>query len=517
MSNFLLGLQNAFQPAMILLTFVGVAAGSAIGSLPGLTATMGVAVLLPLTFGMDATAALVLLVGVYIGAIYGGSISAILLRTPGTPAAAATVLDGNALLQKGQAAKALSISVIASFGGGIVSTIMLVTLSPLLASAALRFSTPEFFGLAVFGLTIIASISGGNPVKGLLAGCLGLIVAMVGMDPITSTPRFTFGIVKLMSGLNVIPVLIGLFAVSEVLSQMESIMRAQKKAAKITDHKIINRKELRQILPTILKSSLLGTFIGCIPGAGADIASFVSYNEARRSSKHPEQFGTGCLEGIAAPEAGNNGVTGGAMVPMLSLGVPGDAVTAILLGALTIQGIQPGPLIFQNNGPVVYGLFCTMFLGNIAMLIMGLSGIRLFSKIVEIPKQIILPIILALSMVGSFAINNSVMDMWVALIFGVIGYFMKKANIPSSPAVLAIILGPMAETNLRRSVIMYEGSFRFLWTRPITIAFLLLSVISMISVIRTTKRARERSARLAQEQQNAKNERDDTSHGQMEK
>lgn len=494
MSDLLIGLQRAMDPLMILLTFVGVASGIAIGSLPGLTATMGVAVLLPLTFGMDATAALVLLVGVYIGAIYGGSISAILLRTPGTPAAAATVLDGNALLQRGEAAKALSISVIASFGGGIISTIMLITLSPVLASAALHFSTPEFFGLAVFGLTIIASISGSNPVKGLLAGCLGLVVAMVGMDPITSMPRFTFGIVKLMSGLNVIPVLIGLFAISEVLTQMESILRGQKKAVKITNYRILNRRELKSILPTIVKSGLMGTFIGCIPGAGADIASFVSYNEARRSSKHPEEFGTGCLQGIAAPEAGNNGVTGGAMVPMLSLGVPGDAVTAILLGALTIQGIQPGPLIFQNNGPVVYGLFCTMIVANIAMLLMGLLGIRLFSKVVEIPKQVILPIIIALSMVGSFAINNSVMDMWVALAFGVIGYFMKKANIPSSPAVLAIILGPMAETNLRRSVIMYQGSFSFLWTRPITIAFLLLSVVSMISVVRTTRRARQKKA-----------------------
>lgn len=493
MSDLLIGLQKALDPMMILLTIVGVGAGIAIGSLPGLTATMGVAVLLPLTFGMDATAALVLLIGVYIGAIYGGSISAILLRTPGTPAAAATVLDGNALLQRGEASKALSISVIASFGGGFISTLMLITLSPVLARAALHFSTPEFFGLAVFGLTIIASISGNNPAKGLLSGCLGLVVAMVGMDPITSMPRFTFGIIKLMSGLNVIPVLIGLFAISEVLTQMETIFRGQKKAAKITNYRIINRQELKSILPTIIKSGLLGTFIGCIPGAGADIASFVAYNEARRSSRHPEEFGTGCLQGIAAPEAGNNGVTGGAMVPMLSLGVPGDAVTAILLGALTIQGIQPGPLIFQNNGPVVYGLFCTMIVANIVMLLMGLFGIRLFSKVVEIPKQIILPIIVALSMVGAFAINNSVMDMWVALAFGVIGYFMKKANIPSSPAVLAIILGPMAETNLRRSVIMYQGSFSFLWTRPITIAFLVLSLISMISVVRTTKRARKQA------------------------
>lgn len=482
------GFKSTLEPAVLIFLLLGVTGGIVIGSLPGLTATMGVAILLPFTFGMPANSGLALLLGVYVGAIYGGSISAILLKTPGTPAAAATVYDGYALVQKGEATKALSLSAIASFVGGLVSTIMLMTISPYLAKFALRFSAPEYFALAIFGLTIIASVSSKNLVKGLLAGFFGLIVATVGMDPITSYPRFTFGSIDLLNGFEVIPVLIGLFAVSEALFQMESLDKAKEKHEEVKiSKKYISIKELIQVGPTMLKSAVMGTFIGAIPGAGADIAAFVSYNEAKRSSKTPEKFGTGILEGIAAPEAGNNGVTGGALVPLLTLGVPGDAVAAILLGALVVQGLAPGPLLFQQNPEVVYGLFSALFIGNIFMLILGLVGIKLFSRVVEVPKNIIIPLIIFLSIVGSYSMNNSIFDVAVTVGFGIIGYFMIKSDIPQSPIVLSIILGPMAETNLRKSVLMYEGSYSFLYTRPITVVFLILAFISIFSAYKKSR------------------------------
>lgn len=483
------GMRTALSLNVFPFLLFGVTGGIAIGSLPGLTATMGVAVLLPLTFGMESTRALVLLVGVYIGAIYGGSISAILLKTPGTPAAAATVLDGHSMAKKGEAAKALSISAIASFVGGTVSTVMLIMFSPVLAKFALKFGAPEYFALALFGLSIIASISGKHPAKGLLAGMLGLLVATVGLDPVTSYPRFTFGQMHLYNGFSIIPVLIGLFALSETFVQMETFVPGEK--IKTTFKRgMISLKETISLMPTMLKSGFIGAIIGSIPGAGADIAAFVTYNEARRSSKEPENFGQGAPEGIAAPEAGNNGVTGGALVPLLTLGVPGDAVAAVMLGALIIQGLQPGPLLFTQNADVVYGLFASMLVGNLLMLILGLLGVRLFCRVVEIPKQVIIPTVITLSIVGAYSMNNSVFDLWVALGFGIIGYLMQKVELPASPVILAVILGPMAESNLRRSVLMYQGGLEFLWTRPITVLFLILAAISLVSSwIRARKEA----------------------------
>ena len=475
------GLHTTFSLAIFPFLVLGVAGGIVIGALPGLTATMGVAVLLPLTFGMESTRALVMLAGIYIGAIYGGSISAILLKTPGTPAAAATVLDGYELARKGEAAKALSISAIASFVGGIVSTVMLITISPILANFALRFGAPEYFALAVFGLSIIASISGKSPVKGLLAGMFGLLISTVGLDPVTSFPRFTFGEINLYNGLAIIPVLIGLFALAEAFVQMEKIFEPAQTVETDFKRGMVSLKETISLLPVMIKSAFIGTFIGSIPGAGADIAAFVCYNEARRTSKKSKEFGTGCLEGIAAPEAGNNGVTGGAMVPLLTLGVPGDAVTAILLGALVIQGLQPGPLLFAKSPDIVYGLFSSLFVGNILMLVFGLLGVRLFCRVVELPKRIIIPVIVTLSMVGAYSMNNSLFDVWVCIAFGGIGYIMQKVEMPSSPIILAVILGPMAESNLRRAVLMYEGGYSFLWTRPITVVFLALALLSLYS------------------------------------
>ena len=473
------GITTALQFANFFYLIIGVVGGIIIGALPGLTATMGVAILLPFTFGMEPVTGLIMLVGIYIGAIYGGSISAILLNTPGTPASAATCIDGFPLVKKGMATKALSVSTIASAIGGLISCAALVTISPLLAKFALKFSSPEYFALALFGLTIIASISSGNFLKGILAGVVGLLISTVGMDAITSYPRYTFDVVDLLNGFSVIPVLIGLFAVSEVLSQIESLLGEKEiSTEQVKDKNYMNLKELKHCIPTIFKSGVLGTIIGAIPGAGADISAFICYNEARRTNPN-EKFGEGSLIGIAAPESGNNGVTGGALVPLLTLGVPGDAVAAVLLGALIIQGLTPGPLLFEQNPEVVYGLFSAMIIGNILLLVIGLAGIRFYSKIVDIPKKMMIPCILVLSTIGSYSMNNSIFDVFVTLIFGVVGYIMTKIKIPISP-----ILGPMLETNLRKSVIMYEGSYSFLYTRPITIFFLLLTCISIYSSVK---------------------------------
>ena len=481
MGQYLLnGLMTALHLSNFLYLCVGVTGGIVIGALPGLTATMGVAILLPFTFGMEPVTGLIMLVGIYIGAIYGGSISAILLNTPGTPASAATCIDGYPLVKKGMAAKALSVSTIASAIGGLISCVALVTISPILAKFALKFSSPEYFALALFGLTIIASISSGNFLKGILAGVIGLLISTVGMDAITSFPRFTFDNVDLLNGFSVIPVLIGLFAVSEVLVQIEEVITEKEVNVETVKNKnYMNLKELKHCMPTILKSGILGTLIGAIPGAGADISAFICYNEAKRANKN-EKFGEGSLIGVAAPESGNNGVTGG----VLTLGVPGDAVAAVLLGALIIQGLTPGPLLFEQNPDIVYGLFSAMIIGNILLLIIGLAGIKFYSKIVDIPKKFMIPCILVLSAIGSYSMNNSVFDIFITLTFGVVGYIMTKINIPISPIVLSVILGPMLETNLRKSVIMYEGSYSFLYTRPITIFFLLLTFISVYSSIR---------------------------------
>ena len=466
---------------------IGVIGGITIGALPGLTATMGVAVLLPLTFGMEPVTGFALLLSVYCGAIYGGSISAILINTPGTPAAAATTLDGYRLALKGDAGKALATSTICSSIGGLISVVFLVTISPILASFALRFAAPEFFALAVFGLSIIASISSRNILKGLMVGFFGMIVATVGLDPISAIPRFTFGRTELLNGVALIPLLVGLFALPQCFMEMETIFQESTVLKKFSSS-FLTLKEFVSLIPIIIKSTLIGVFIGAVPGTGGDIAAFTAYNEAKRGSKKRDQFGTGILEGVAAPETANNASTGGAMIPLLSLAVPGDAVTAVLLGGLIIQGVQPGPLLFKEQTALVNSIFAIMFLANLIMGIVGIFGIRTFVKALSIPKKIIVPIIITLSIVGSYSMNNSMFDIFVTILFGLIGYLMMKCDVLVSPIILAVILGPMAETNYRRALVMFNGDHSFLYTRPITIVFLVLAIFTIVtSLLRQRK------------------------------
>jgi putative tricarboxylic transport membrane protein len=471
-------LSIVFSPMTILYIVLGVGGGICIGALPGLTATMGVALLLPLTFNMDATTGILLLLGVYIGAIYGGSISAILLKTPGTPASAATAEDGYAFSKRGEAGRALGIGTIASFIGGTISCICLMLISPQLAKLALKFSSPEFFMLAVFGLSIIASVSGKSLAKGVLCGGVGLILSMVGIDNITGYTRFTFNNINLLSGVSFIPVMIGLFAMSQAFISIEDIFVTDVVTQKISSV-IPTKEDLKTIFKISPITGLIGTFIGIIPGAGADIGAFVSYNEAKRVSKYPEKFGTGITDAIAASEAGNNGVTGGALIPMLTLGIPGDATAAIMIGALTIQGLQPGPMLFTENKVLMYTIFTGLLLANFVMLVLGLSGIKLFIKVLSIPKTILTPIIMVLCVVGSYAINMNLFDVGVMVVFGIMGYFMHKLEIPTSPAVLALILGPLAESHFRRALLMSGGAVTTFVQSPIALFFCFMSVITL--------------------------------------
>jgi putative tricarboxylic transport membrane protein len=476
------GFASILQFDVLIMVFIGVTGGIMIGSLPGLTATMGVALLIPFTFGMPINQSISMLLGIFSGAIYGGSISAILIRTPGTPAAAATLLDGHPLALKGEAGRALSMAAFASFVGGFTGALIMTFLSPQISKFALEFGPSEYFGLAIFGLSIIISVSGKSILKGLMAGFIGLFVSSIGLDPMNGLPRFTFGSMDLMEGPNFIPTLIGLFALAEVFKGVGNIVTQQKVESKI-NQLLPSRQDIKASWKAILKSSILGTFIGSIPGAGSDIAAFVGYSEAKRTSKHPEKFGQGVIEGVAAAESANNACTGGAMIPLLSLGVPGDAVTAVLLGAFIMQGLRPGPLMYRDNMDVVYSVFAAMMVANIAMFIVGTLGSRFFAKVISIDRKILLPIIFVLSIVGAYSMRNSMFDVWIAIFFGILGYFLQHFEFPASPILLALILGPMAESNLRRAVFISHGDFSIFVTRPISAVLLALAVISIISSI----------------------------------
>ena len=471
---------NVFHPSVMLVIAMGVTVGIAIGALPGLTATMGVALLVPLTFGRPPLESLAMLLGLYCGAMYGGSISAILVRTPGTPAAAATVLEGYPIAQRGEAGRALAMALFASFCGGMTGALVMTFLSPLISTMALEFSTVEYFALAVFGLSVIVSISGKSILKGLMAGIFGLLLSTIGADPISGFPRYIFNQMDLFEGPPFIPTLIGLFAVSEVLGNIQITTQIERLKT-VVDRFLPSRADIRAAWVAILRGSLIGTFIGAIPGAGGDIAAFVSYGETKRISKYPEKFGTGVIEGVAAAECANNACSGGAMIPLLSLGVPGDAVTAVLLGAFIIQGLQPGPLLYKEHIDIVYNVFASMIVANLVMLVIGGLGIRLFAKVIMVKRTILMPSILVLSIVGSYAMRSDVFDVYFMLGFGILGYFMQKHDFPLSPILLALILGPMAEANLRRSLVVSGGDFSIILTRPIAVGLLLLAAASLVA------------------------------------
>lgn len=427
-----------------------------------------------------------------------------LIHAPGTPAAAATLLDGYPMCKKGQAGKALSVAMFASFCGGVIGALVMTFLSPLVADMAMNFGPGEMFMLAVFGLSVIVAISGKSVAKGLISAFFGMLLCTVGLDPTNGIPRFiTTKQTGLLDGFQFIPTLIGLFAVSEVIAGVERIIRGEEHEQK-SNEKITNVlpdwKTIKKIWPNILSGGLIGTFIGAIPGAGGDIAVFVSYGASKSASKHPELYGTGIPNGVAATESANNGCSGGAMIPLLSLGVPGDSVTAILLGAFIMKGITPGPMMYVTELPTVYRVFAALMLANLCMLVVGCLGVRFFAKIVSVEKKMLYPIILVISLLGAFSINKNAFDVGVCVAFGIIGWLMNKYEFPLSPILLALILGPMCEKNFVRYMNIQRGNFFAITTSPIAMVFATVAILVIVySVYNQSKINKRAAANAAQE------------------
>lgn len=478
----------------ILVIGIGVLIGTIIGAIPGMTTPMGVALALPFTFSLPPVTGILLLLGVYKGGLYGGSLSAILIKTPGTPAAACTVLDGYPLAQKGEARRALDVALYSSCIADFISNLALILFAGVLATFALSFGPPEFFTLIVFSLTIIAGVSGPSLLKGIISACLGLMLATVGLDLIYGTPRFLFDEWQLMGGLSFIPVLIGLFALPEIIHRatrrpMPPGARRQNlgKGASLAD--------VKRVLRTVFRGSIFGVILGAIPGIGGAPAAFLSYSEARRNSKNPENFGKGEIEGVAAAEAGNNGVAGATMIPLLALGIPGDVITAVILGAFMIHGLRPGPILFEQNQVMIYALFMGIMLSSIYLLGIGKLAIRFFSRLAAVPNRILYPIVFVLCVFGAYAVNNTLFDVLVMLCMGVVGYIMLRFDVPVAPFLIAFVLGPLLEDNFRQSILIGDGDNSIFVRGPITIVFWCLTMLSLFVLIRT----RVKSAKTGQQ------------------
>ena len=466
------------DPMILLLLVFGVLAGVVVGAIPGLSGTLAVALLIPFTFSLELMPALAMLIGVFCGAVYGGSIPAILFRTPGTPASAATVMDGYALARKGGSQQALTIAGFYALLGGVIGTFILMFLSPYIASVALRFGSPEYFALAFFGLSMIVAVSGASLLKSIAVAMFGLLLATVGMDPISGFPRFLFGSVSLMEGMPFIPALIGLFAIAEVFRAIGDHSQIQQMKEGGTSW-FPNRKDMRQTLWTGIRSAILGTGVGATPGAGSDIAAYMAYGMAKQRAKEGEMFGEGEIKGIAAPEAAKTGSVSGAMVPLLSLGIPGDSVTAVLIGAFILHGVQPGPLLFTQHGPLTGAILWIVLLAHVLVFLVAILCTRFLVRLVSMDRRFLLSAILILSLIGAFALRNNIMDVWIAIGFGVLGYVLEKNDYPVAPLLLALILGPMAEENFRRSMILSGGDATTFLSHPIAATILILALLSL--------------------------------------
>ena len=467
-----------FEPYLLFLIFMTTIIGIVIGVLPGLGATTGAALLLPFTLTMPPVHAIAVLATIYVSATFAGSITAILINAPGTSAAAATTFDGFPLAQKGQAGRALGIAVISSTFGGVVSVIVLCFAAPLLARVAYEFRPPEYFALTVFGLSMLASISAGGAVKNLIGGVFGVWLSTIGAERVTAIERFMFGNYELYEGLGFVPVMIGLFAMSELLVQSKIANQAVE-FVKMKAVQLPSREDYRKIWKTVLRSSGIGTFIGILPAEGATVASMIGYSEAKRWSKNKEEFGKGSIEGIAGAESANNAATGGAMVPTMVLGIPGSGTTAIILVGLMVHGLRPGPYLFTEQVYSVYQIFGSMLAANIMFLLMGLYAAKLFARISLIPISLLWPIVFALSVIGAYALNSSLLDIWIVLIFGVVGFFARRFGFAVAPIAVGLILGKMVEVNLQNSLKIFNGEWWQILTQPLAVFFLILAFLGL--------------------------------------
>lgn len=499
MVSYLLSLLNA---QTLIALVLGVIVGLLIGAMPGLSATMCVALLIPVSYTMDPIPAMVMLTSSYTAACYGGSFSAIILHTPGTPTNAVTAIDGYELTKQGNGFKAIGVSSIASGIGSLVGGFCLLFISPVLANVALKFGAAEYAVLTLFGMTIITSLTGESVIKGLMSSVFGLFMATIGIDVITGFPRFTFGNAYLEGGIQLVPFIVGIFSFSQVLVIVEDIFKGKKQIvsedlAAATSGKLFpSIKEFFSIIPAIVEGSVIGTTIGILPGVGGDVSTWVSYDVTKRLSKHPEKFGKGSIEGLATAEASNNAVCGGSMIPMFTLGIPGSGAAAVLLSALMIQGLQPGYNLFTDHAATTYPIIWGYLVGSVLMCVIGLSMSRHISKVALIPLPYLATAIIAISAVGAFAIRNAVFDVYLLVCCGFIGYLMKRTGFPAAPAALGFVLGPILEKNIKRSIILARGTpiLEYYWNRPICAVMIIVIVAFLVApfVIRLVKMIRQK-------------------------
>ena len=480
LNHILNGFSVCMQPINLWYTFVGVFIGTIIGVLPGIGPSAGIALLIPVTYGMNPTSALIMMCGIYYGTKYGGSTTAILIRTPGEAASVMTSLDGYAMAQKGRAGAALAVSAIGSFIAGTIGVVALTLFALPLASMALKFGPAEYFCLMLFAMTAVSSLTGKSPAKGMLATILGLMIATIGIDLQSGQPRYTMGIAEFQDGVGFIVVVVGLFAVAEVLRGLEQVHKGTAPPMiKISGSLWLTKEEWQRSIGPIWRGGIIGFVIGVLPGAGGTIASIMSYTTEKRLSKHPEEFGKGAIEGVAGPEAANNSDTAGALVPLLTLGVPGGGATAVLMGAFIMYGIQPGPLLFEKRPDLVWGLVDSMYIGNVMLLILNLPLVGLFVRLLYIPVAILYPLIVAISVIGTYAINGSMLDLYMILFFGIVGYVFDQIDIPVAPLVLSLVLGGIMEQSFRQAMTISGADPSIFVKSGISVTLIALSLISI--------------------------------------
>jgi putative tricarboxylic transport membrane protein len=462
-----MGFSIAFSPVNLLFVTLGVVVGTLIGALPGIGPVAGIAILIPLSFGMNPISAMILMCGIYYGCMYGGTITSVLMNVPGESSTIMTCLDGYAMARKGRAGPALTIAAIGSFVAGTFSVVMLTLLAPPIADAALSFGPPEYFALMLLGLTCISGLTGDSLAKGYGMAFMGLGLATIGLDPMTGDPRFNFGNLELLDGVGFLPIAVGLFGIGTVLGMIDQTIHIEIMKTSLREM-IITKRDLKDSAMPVVRGTLIGFAVGVLPGAGATIASFLSYAAEKRLSKTPELFGTGVIEGVAAPEAANNASTGGAMIPLLTLGIPGSSTTAVMLGALTLFSLQPGPLLFTKNPDFVWGLIASMYIGNVMLLVLNTAFVPAFVAVLRVPYTVLAPLIGIFCVVGVYSVNYSVLDLWIMLGFGVVGYLANKLDYPLAPMVLALVLGGPLENALRQSLKMSQTDVSIFFTRPVS-------------------------------------------------
>lgn len=463
---------------ILVLIFAATLGGVLVGALPGLNATTGVALLLPFTITMDPIPAIAILITIYCAATFAGAITAILINTPGTSASATTCLDGFPMAQRGEAGRALGMATVSSTIGGIISIVCLMAAAPMMARAAYNFAPPEYFALTVFGLSMLATIGDGSAIKNIVSGAFGVLLATVGIDLLTTVERFTFGFNELSEGIGFVPVMIGVFGISELLVQASNL-HLKREPVTMKAIKLPSLADYRKTWKTILRSSGIGTFIGILPAEGATVASMIGYNEARRWSKTPEEFGKGAIEGIAGSEAANNSAAGGAMVPTLALGIPGSPTAAVILAGLMVHGIQPGPTMFTEQSTFAFAVFWAMMIVNVLFFFVGLFGAKLFARVTLVPVTILWPAVFTFSIVGAYSLDQSMLDVWIAIGAGIVGYYMRRFGFSVVPLAIGLILGGMLEKRLGQSMVMLDEQWWLMLTRPICLFFFVLTALAL--------------------------------------